>query len=153
MSMDAYIKRRATMTSTERAPQPRSTPQKRALAAALSDADGFLSAQQLHAELRARGERIGLTTVYNQLRVLAEEGEIDALRSDDGETLFRRCDAGGHHHHLVCRYCGRTIEVQGPQVERWAESVADANGFRDVRHTLEIIGTCPTCPDSRHDRN
>jgi Fur family ferric uptake transcriptional regulator len=122
----------------------RSTRQKRALAELLDDSESFRSAQDLYMELRARGETVGLTTVYNQLRSLAEDGLVDSVRADDGETLYRRCGAE-HHHHLVCRECGRTVEVQGPEVERWADDVARANGFVEVRHTLEIAGTCREC--------
>jgi Fur family transcriptional regulator, ferric uptake regulator len=130
------------------APQERSTRQKRALAAVLEASDGFRSAQELHAELQAQGENIALTTVYNQVRALADAGELDALRSDDGETRYRRCASDEHHHHLVCRYCGTAIEVEGPQVERWATKTSRQHGFLDVTHTVEIIGTCPDC--ARH---
>lgn len=123
----------------------RDTRQKRALAATLDSSDAFRSAQDLHAELRSRGETVGLTTVYNQLRSLAEAGHLDTLRTDDGETLYRRCGSASHHHHLVCRSCGRTVEVQGPEVERWAERVAREHRFRDVAHTVEVVGTCRTC--------
>ncbi|MGH9029784.1 MAG: Fur family transcriptional regulator [Acidimicrobiales bacterium] len=132
-----------------RAPQERSTRQKRALAAVLEESEAFRSAQDLFAELRARGEDVGLTTVYNQLRGLAEAGEVDALRSGDGETLYRRCGTESHHHHLLCRLCGRTVEVEGPEVELWAERVAIANDFVDVVHTLEIVGTCAQCARER----
>ncbi|MGA8724020.1 MAG: transcriptional repressor [Acidimicrobiales bacterium] len=130
-----------------RAPQERSTRQKRALAGALESSDTFRSAQELYTELRASGENVGLTTVYNQLRALAESGEVDVLRSDEGESLYRRCATGDHHHHLVCRRCGRTVEVEGPEVERWAERVATENGFVGVSHTLEVFGTCAECVD------
>jgi Fur family ferric uptake transcriptional regulator len=123
----------------------RSTRQKRALAAVLDASDTFRSAQELYTELRARGEHVGLTTVYNQLRVLSESGELDVLRSDDGESRYRRCATGTHHHHLVCRLCGRTVEVEGTEVERWAEQVASDNGFVDVSHTVEVFGTCRAC--------
>lgn len=136
-----------------RGPQERSTRQKRALAAALEGSGGFRSAQDLFADLRARGENVGLTTVYNQLRVLSEAGEIDALRGDDGETRYRRCDTGHHHHHLVCRVCGRTVEVEGPEVERWAGQIAASNGFVDVSHTVEVIGTCGSCARAEHRRS
>lgn len=129
----------------ERRTQERSTPQKRALAALLDVSDGFRSAQDLFAELRADGQNVGLTTVYNQLRVLTDAGEVDALRTEDGETLYRRCRSDRHHHHLVCRKCGRTVEVEGPAVERWADKVALDHGFSDVEHTLEIVGTCEPC--------
>ena len=132
-----------------RAPQERSTRQKRAVAALLEASGGFRSAQELHAELLAQGENVALTTVYNQVRALADAGELDALRSDDGETRYRRCATGDHHHHLVCRHCGTAIEVEGPEVERWATRIGKEHGFADVTHTVEIIGTCPDCATPR----
>ena len=130
---------------TNSSPRPRATRQKRALSDVLDESDGFRSAQDLHAALRSRGEAVGLTTVYNQLRALAEAGGVDTLRNDDGETLYRRCGTGDHHHHLVCRKCGATVEVQGAAVERWAEKVASDHGFVDIDHTVEIAGTCADC--------
>ena len=50
-----------------------------------------------------------------------------------------------HHHHLVCRGCGKTVEVAGPAVESWADKVAAEHGFTDVGHTLEIFGSCAEC--------
>ena len=123
----------------------RSTRQKRALAAVLDSSDTFRSAQELHSELRARGENIGLTTVYNQLRGLVDSGEVDVLRATDGESLYRRCATDDHHHHLVCRRCGRTAEVEGPEVERWAAQVAERHGFVEISHTVEVFGTCADC--------
>ena len=94
--------------------------------------------------LRRDGDTVGLSTVYRTLQALADSGEVDVLRGEDGETRYRRC-SGSHHHHLVCRACGRTVEVEGPTVERWASAVALEHGFTDVSHTLEIFGRCPTC--------
>jgi Fur family ferric uptake transcriptional regulator len=131
-----------------RAPQERSTRQKRAVAALFESSDGFRSAQELHAELQAQGENVALTTVYNQVRALADAGELDALRSDDGETRYRRCATGDHHHHLVCHHCSTAIEVEGPEVERWATRTGKEHGFVDVTHTVEIIGTCPDCANA-----
>ena len=122
----------------------RSTRQKRALAGVLEESDVFRSAQELHGVLRSRGENIGLTTVYNQLRSLTEVGLVDVLRADDGELLYRRCSTE-HHHHLTCRRCGRTVEVEGPEVERWADAVGAEHGFADVTHTIEVFGTCADC--------
>jgi Fur family ferric uptake transcriptional regulator len=113
--------------------------------AALQASDAFRSAQDLHTELRHQGQRIGLATVYRHLQVLTEQGEVDQTRTDDGEIVYRRCDTTSHHHHLVCRHCGRTVEVEGPEVERWTQAVAAEHGFTDVDHTLEILGTCTRC--------
>ena len=123
----------------------RPTRQHTAVAAALEGLDGFTSAQALHDVLRARGEKVGLTTVYRHLTALAEAGEVDVLRGVDGEAVYRRCAADDHHHHLVCRSCGATVEVNGPAVEAWATAVAAEHGYVDVTHTLEVFGTCRAC--------
>jgi Fur family transcriptional regulator, ferric uptake regulator len=123
----------------------RGTRQAAALVAALDNLPGFCSAQQIHAELRRRGEHIGLTTVYRHLQVLSEEGSVDAIRDDSGETLYRQCGTSAHHHHLTCRNCGKSVEVEGRAVEQWAERVARDAGFTDVGHTVELFGLCPDC--------
>lgn len=126
----------------------RSTRQGAAIDAVLSDADGFLTAQALHDELRGRGDAVGLTTVYRHLKRLAEDGAVDVVVRPDGEAAYRRCgpSASGepdeHHHHLVCRICGFSVEIEGPEVEVWAQRVAADAGFADVSHTLEIFGNC-----------
>jgi Fur family transcriptional regulator, ferric uptake regulator len=112
---------------------------------ALETSDGFRSAQDLFADLRAEGSKIGLTTVYRALQALCDAGEVDVLRTDDGEADYRACETDEHHHHLVCRACGRTVEVAGPTVERWAEAIGAEHGFVGVTHTVEVFGTCPTC--------
>ncbi|CAM3588629.1 Fur family transcriptional regulator [Smaragdicoccus niigatensis] len=122
----------------------RSTKQRSAISSLLDDIDEFRSAQDLHEELRKRGNPIGLTTVYRTLQSLAEAGTVDTLRTDSGESVYRRCSSG-HHHHLVCRNCGYTVEVEGPTVERWSRQIADDHGFSDVSHTLEIFGLCAKC--------
>jgi len=117
------------------------TRQQVAVTAELREVQDFTSAQDLHARLRAGGSAVGLATVYRTLTTLAADGDVDVLRTDDGEAVYRACSSG-HHHHLVCRDCGRTVEVAGPTVETWTERVAREHGFRDVAHTLEIFGTC-----------
>ncbi len=135
------------MTSTERTGTEglRPTRQRHAVITCLGRFDDFRSAQEIHALVQDAGERVGLATVYRTLQALAESGEIDVLRSEDGEALYRRCHHTEHHHHLVCRGCGRTVEVDGPAVERWARSVAREHGFTDVSHTLELFGVCSDC--------
>jgi Fur family ferric uptake transcriptional regulator len=123
----------------------RNTRQRSAVLALLGEVEEFRSAQHLHDLLRHRGTSIGLTTVYRTLQSLADAGEIDVMRPPGGDHLYRRCSSGRHHHHLVCRECGRTEEVAGPDVEHWAETVAADHGFADVSHTLEIFGTCTGC--------
>jgi Fur family transcriptional regulator, ferric uptake regulator len=121
------------------------TRQRSAVAEVLADIDDFRSAQQLHELLRDRGQGIGLATVYRTLQSLAEAGDVDVLRTAEGESVYRRCEQRGHHHHLVCRSCGATVEIEGPGVEEWAAQVAAENGFVDIDHTIELVGTCSAC--------
>jgi Fur family ferric uptake transcriptional regulator len=131
------------MTSTDRTGL-RPTRQRRAVAAVLQDFDDFRSAQEVHEALRAGGDNVGLSTVYRALQAMADAGELDVLRSEGGEAVYRRC-SDSHHHHLVCRNCGATVEVEGPTVERWTRAVAAEHGYADVSHSLEIFGTCSDC--------
>lgn len=123
----------------------KATRQRAAVADALGAAEGFRSAQEIYDELREDGIRIGLTTVYRTLQSLSELGEVDALRSEDGETIYRRCELGQHHHHLVCRSCGWSIELASDEIERWAEASARSHGFSAVTHEVEIFGLCGGC--------
>ena len=119
-------------------------PSARGVRAVFADLDGFHSAQHVHARLRAAGDSVGLSIVYRAVQSPADDGELDSIRTDPGEALYRRCSPQ-HHHHLVCRGCGLTVEVEGPAVERWADRVAGEHGFDDVSHTLEIFGICARC--------
>ncbi len=130
----------------------RNTRQRSAVLNVLAGIDDFRSAQDLHDVLRHAGESVGLTTVYRTLQGLAAVGDVDLLVGPDGETRYRRCSAG-HHHHLVCRDCGRTVEVAGPAVEKWANKVAAENGYTDVRHIIEIVGLCSDCRGSSDSRS
>jgi Fur family transcriptional regulator, ferric uptake regulator len=124
----------------------RTTRQRSALLAVLEEPAGFRSAQELHTRLRERGEPVGLATVYRGLQALVESGEVDMLRGGDGEAAYRRCSPQ-HHHHLLCRSCGLTVEVADPPVERWAAKIAAEHGFSDVQHSLEVFGTCTRCAE------
>jgi Fur family ferric uptake transcriptional regulator len=125
-------------------PSKRRTRQRAAVEDLLAGIDDFRTAQQIHALLQRTGAKVGLTTVYRSLALMAEAGQVDVLLGDDGEARYRACSSG-HHHHLVCRQCGRTVEVTASPVERWARQTANRHGFTEVSHTVEIIGLCDTC--------
>lgn len=122
----------------------RATRQRSAVLAALDSADDFLSAQELHGRLRAGGDSVGLSTVYRTVQALATSGDVDVIVTAEGEARYRSCSSG-HHHHLVCRRCGRTVEVRSTAVERWAADLGAEHGFRDVTHTVEVFGVCAPC--------
>jgi len=124
----------------------RNTWQREAVREALASNDGFVSAQSLHTGLREHGSPIGLATVYRALADLASEGEADSLQSE-GEALYRACSTG-HHHHLICRRCGTTVEIAADDVEQWAQRVASEHGFTDARHVVDVFGLCAACSAS-----
>ena len=132
-----------------RGTRTRGTKQAQVLAAALQSLPGFCSAQEIYAQLRRKGEHVGLTTVYRHLQALSEQGSIDTIRDANGEILYRQCETSDHHHHLTCRSCGRSVEVEGRAVEQWAERVATEAGFTEVGHTVELFGLCPDCAANR----
>jgi Fur family ferric uptake transcriptional regulator len=122
----------------------RHTWQRDAVRGALETCETFVSAQELHASLRESGTSIGLATVYRALADLAGEGEADSLQQE-GESLYRACTPGSHHHHLICRSCGLTVEIEADAVEEWAKSVAAEHGFSDPQHVVDVFGLCQNC--------
>ena len=122
----------------------RNTWQREAVREALGTSEGFVSAQNLHSNLRESGSPIGLATVYRALTDLATEGEADSLQQD-GESLYRACTPGSHHHHLICRNCGLTVEIEADAVETWAQQVASEHGFTQPNHIVDVFGLCAAC--------
>jgi Fur family transcriptional regulator, ferric uptake regulator len=123
----------------------RNTWQRQAVRDALEERTGFVSAQELHALLRESGSPIGLATVYRALADLAGEGDADSLQSDEGEALYRACATTKHHHHLICRNCGETEEIEADDVEAWAAATAARHGYTEARHIIDVFGLCPAC--------
>lgn len=112
--------------------------------AALERISGFASAKEIHQLLYRNGDSVGLTTVYRALQNLVTDQIIDQLRRNDGEAIYRLCGET-HHHHLVCKRCGKTVEVEGSAIEKWSKNVASKHGFKEVSHTAEIFGICKDC--------
>ena len=103
-----------------------------------------VTAQQLHERLRARGERLGLATVYRTLGLLAGEGVVDMLSHRPGELCYRLCGEG-HHHHLTCSSCHQVVELDECELEPWLERISQAHGFVTTGHRLEVSGLCGDC--------
>ncbi len=95
--------------------------------------------------MHERGESVSLATVYRILQSMSDDQLVDVLRSGDGEAVYRRCAIEHHHHHLLCRNCGKAVEIEAPAFEQWALGIADEHGFTQVAHTVEIFGWCREC--------
>jgi Fur family ferric uptake transcriptional regulator len=122
----------------------RRTEQREAIVEALRGSSRAVTAQELHGEL----DGVGLATVYRNLQRLADEGDADTLRRENGEIAFLLC-GGGHHHHLTCRECGRVERVRDCRLDDWARDVAAGHGFSAVEHHAELVGVCASCSAAR----
>ncbi len=122
----------------------RRTEQRRALIDFLATADRYLSAREIHAELARQGRPVSLATTYRTVALLARAGVLDVLPRDDGEASYI-VGSERHHHHLVCRRCGRSEEITNPAVEQWADDEATRRGYSAVTHALTVFGICPAC--------
>jgi Fur family ferric uptake transcriptional regulator len=102
------------------------------------------TAQEIYSRLRQSGERVGLATVYRTLALLSENGGVDEFAHRPGETCYRLCREG-HHHHLVCASCHGVAELEGCEVDEWLGKAAREHGFAPTGHTLEVTGLCSGC--------
>jgi Fur family transcriptional regulator, ferric uptake regulator len=102
------------------------------------------TAQEIHTRLRGQGEQVGLATVYRALSVLKEREVVDELSHRTGESCYRLCSPG-HHHHLVCSSCHRVEELEGCEIDAWVADASRTHGFRPASHTLEVVGVCADC--------
>jgi len=128
-----------------RGARSRGTTQRAAMLEALGTSGRFRTAQDIYAELRVAGTRIGLTTVYRHLQKLADDGTIHAVQTAGRQTAYRLCGDHSPHHHLICTSCGVGIEITGSAMDSWVEVEAARRGYSDVTHSLEIFGLCPEC--------
>jgi Fur family ferric uptake transcriptional regulator len=132
------------MTNTEGRGGQRNTRQRTEIRHAVEALATFATAQEVHDRMRHEGSGVGLATVYRALQAMASAGELDAIRTPDGQVAYRTCSPG-HHHHLICRSCGRTVEVSLPSIEQFVRGMAAEHGFASIDHELEFFGTCTAC--------
>ncbi|MFN2544956.1 MAG: Fur family transcriptional regulator [Actinomycetota bacterium] len=103
-----------------------------------------LSAQDLHRAARRAAPRIGLATVYRALAALESEGAVEVISQEGGESAYRLCSPG-HHHHLVCNGCGAVVEIDECDVEPLARRLARRHRFRIDQHDVTFRGRCAAC--------
>jgi Fur family ferric uptake transcriptional regulator len=136
---------RVTATDALRAAyRGRVSPQRLAIAAAADAMRAAFSAEDLATIVRDKG--VATATVYRAVTAMQESGFIESVGSRDGATLFARCRADGHHHHLVCTGCGAVAEA-GCDLGAALSTTANASGFTLTRHELTLYGLCAACTE------
>jgi Fur family ferric uptake transcriptional regulator len=136
--------RTAELVSRLAGAQVRPTRQRLAVLEALAAEEHDATAQEIYARLRKRRERVGLATVYRTLSLLTDRQVVDELSHRPGESCYRLCSAG-HHHHLVCSRCHRVEELAGCDIDEWLARASQSRGFVPTSHTLEVVGLCEGC--------
>lgn len=125
------------------APAHRLTKQREQVIRALSNARRYVTAQEVHHRLRRVGQIIGLATVYRTLEALREMGWAATARID-GHTAYVLCRSE-HHHHAVCKRCGRVDDVPCPNLRQYEKVLSQGLRFRLTGHQVEFYGLCAHC--------
>jgi Fur family ferric uptake transcriptional regulator len=108
--------------------------------------DCCVGAQEIHRELSARGEPVGLASVYRVLEILAEKRLVQRVDLGDGLTRFEAIRAAKeHHHHIVCDDCGRIEPFADQRLERALKDVEANSGFAVAGHDIVLRGACSAC--------
>ncbi len=110
----------------------------------LAEQTRLLSVEEIHQKLVKQGEKMNITTVYRNLETLEGVGLLHATILDDNVMYYKISCDHGHHHHLICRNCGK-IEVIDycPLTEIYP--LTRQKGFFIESHKLEVYGLCKDC--------
>ena len=122
----------------------RLTAPRRAVADLIVDHDGHFTASDLAAAARDRRLGVSRATLFRALDLMVELGVVERLDLPSGEHAYVPC-APAHHHHVVCRRCGRTAEVEDAGLNDAVREIARTSGFRIDAHRLELFGLCRHC--------
>ncbi len=120
------------------------TQQRRAVLRVVLASRECLDAAEVHAKAQATCPRIGLTTVYRTLEILADLGVVRRVHLQQGCHSYALASSG-HHHHVVCSICHSAIEFEGCDLSNVVRSATRQTGFRVEGHWLQLFGTCPSC--------
>lgn len=121
----------------------RSTRQKTAIRAALTGAGRPLAPQEILDAVQLEVPKAGIATVYRNLKILLDEGAIEAVNLPGESARYETAHAAHHHHHhFHCVPCDRVFDVAGcpGAVEQMAPP-----GFQVERHEITLYGVCAEC--------
>lgn len=119
------------------------TPQRHLILDIIHDAQAHLTAEEILKYVQARAPGVNKSTVYRTLELLEETGCV--VKSEIGGRFIYHHAEEGHHHHLVCRACGNSIDCEEDLFLPIETTIYDKYGFRaDLRHMV-VSGLCQDC--------
>lgn len=127
-----------TAASATRATAPR-----RAIAGLIARRRGHFTANDLMADATTHDVRVGRATVFRTLDLLSARGQLERIDLPNGEHAYVACAPREHHHHVVCRVCGKSVEVAESGLQSVVGEIARRSGYRIDSHRLELFGLCP----------
>jgi len=104
-----------------------------------------LSTEELHRLVKKEDARIGFTTVYRTLKLLADCGLASEVAFHDGVTRYEYQYNRRSHHHMVCTECGDSVEFFSPEISRLEQKIGRKHHYLATRHTFQIYGLCQRC--------
>jgi Fur family transcriptional regulator, ferric uptake regulator len=104
-----------------------------------------LSTDELYRMVREKDGRIGFTTVYRTLKLLADCGLASVVSFQDGIARYEHQYNRRSHHHMVCTDCGNSIEFFSPEIEKYEKEIGRKYHFVTTRHHFQIYGRCAEC--------
>jgi Fur family ferric uptake transcriptional regulator len=118
-----------------------------AVVEALASHDCAVTAIELDDELRGEaGAGVGRASVYRALEQLEQLGLVQRIEINRGTAGYERVEPGGdHHHHAICRSCGRVVPFEDPALERAIDAVSERVRFDVSEHDVVLRGLCPRC--------
>jgi Fur family transcriptional regulator, ferric uptake regulator len=111
----------------------------------LRDEPRFLTAAEIHRRLDLASAKVSLSTVYRTLDHLVAKGAVTSRVDAEGEASFMHCEPLRHHHHAICRTCGRVVDLDCDAAEQFAAALRERHGFELDGHAMEFFGRCSQC--------
>jgi Fur family transcriptional regulator, ferric uptake regulator len=125
----------------------RSTAPRKAVLRAIEEVEGAFTIEDLLADL----PEVGRATVFRTIKLLQELDLVCRVPLEDGSIRYQLSD-GDHHHHLVCRNCGKFTEFSDLELDTRIQEQAVSHGFSLQGHSVELYGLCSQCSEQEFDR-
>jgi Fur family transcriptional regulator, ferric uptake regulator len=121
------------------------TPHRQLILDTFLENEGHRSVEDIYRVVRGKDPRVGYTTVYRTMKLLAECGLAREIDLADGITRYEHLYNHEHHDHMICMHCGTSIEFYDPEIEALQDEASEHLGFKVLDHKLQIYGLCGNC--------